>query len=86
MATPVLFEGLILQEEWKSRIKEAGGQVHLKIKNGLYFVYIILHHAVCLMSLPYISWILTQSAIADTNCLVVGGPLSDQDTEIKKAR
>nr|XP_027095295.1 poly [ADP-ribose] polymerase 1-like isoform X1 [Coffea arabica] len=42
-------------EEWKSRIKEAGGQVHLKIKN-------------------------------DTNCLVVGGPLSDQDAEIKKAR
>lgn len=55
MATAVLFEGLILQEEWKSRIKEAGGQVHLKIKTGLYFVDIILHQAVCLMSLPFIS-------------------------------
>ncbi|XP_059660381.1 poly [ADP-ribose] polymerase 1 [Cornus florida] len=42
-------------EEWKSKIEEAGGQVHAKIKK-------------------------------DTNCLVVGEVMNDQDAEMRKAR
>lgn len=42
-------------EEFRSKVKEAGGQFHAKIKK-------------------------------DTNCLVVGGGLSDQNAELKKAR
>ncbi|XP_010038006.2 poly [ADP-ribose] polymerase 1 [Eucalyptus grandis] len=41
--------------EWKSKIEEASGQVHAKIRK-------------------------------DTNCLVVGGVLDDQEAEMRKAR
>lgn len=82
--------GVTLQEEWKRKIEEAGGQVHAKIKKGLFLLPWILNQT-CSSSYMVYCCIYSVSCylkrhIADTNCLIVGGELENQDAEMRKAR
>jgi len=79
---------MILQEEWKRKIKAMGGIFHAKVKKGIRCRHNYQNktfHKIFSASRTIFVMFHATCLLADTNCLVVGGALNDE-AEMRKAR